>query len=183
MSTISDRVEAIASLADEHSFRVAAAESLTCGQVAADLGAGPDASAWFRGGVVAYASEVKFDVLGVTPGPVVTDRCAREMAHGAADLLGADAVVATTGVGGPDEEEGEPPGTVYVAAIVRGDVTCVRLDLSGDPADVLSQTRSRALEILGDAMRASVDDVSGPQRPGTARAGEPAGSPNPATSR
>jgi nicotinamide-nucleotide amidase len=183
MSTISDRVEAIAALADGHGLRVAAAESLTCGQLAADLGAGPDASTWFRGGVVAYASDVKFDVLGVTPGPVVTDRCAQEMARGAATLLGADAVVATTGVGGPDVEEDEPPGTVYVAALVRGDATCVRLELSGDPAHVLRQTRARALEILDEAMRTSVDGVSAPRRPGTARAGGPAGSPSRATSR
>lgn len=183
MSTISDCVEAIGTLADEHGLRVAAAESLTCGQLAADLGAGPDASTWFRGGVVAYASDVKFDVLGVTPGPVVTDRCAQEMARGAATLLDADAVVATTGVGGPDVEEGEPPGTVYVAVLVRGHTTCVRLDLSGDPSDVLRQTRSRALELLRDAMRAPADDVSAPPRPGTARAGGPAGSPSPAASR
>ena len=92
-------------------------------------------------------------------------------------------VVATTGVGGPDVEEGEPPGTVYVAVLVRGHTTCVRLDLSGDPSDVLRQTRSRALELLRDAMRAPADDVSAPPRPGTARAGGPAGSPSPATSR
>jgi nicotinamide-nucleotide amidase len=183
MSTIPDRVEAIAGLADEHGLQVAAAESLTCGQLAADLGAGPDASTWFRGGVVAYATEVKVGVLGVTPGPVVTDRCAQEMARGTATLLGADAVVATTGVGGPDAEEGEPPGTVYVAALVRGVATCVRLDLAGDPAEVLRQTRSRALEILHDAMQALVDGVSAPRRPDTARAGGPAGSPSRATSR
>lgn len=183
MTDTTDQVEAIASLAAEHDFRVAAAESLTCGQLSADLGAGPEASGWFRGGVVAYASEVKFDVLGVTPGPVITDTCAREMATGTARLLRADAVVATTGVGGPDHEEGEPPGTVYVAALVRGSVTCVRLDLSGDPAEVLRQTRCRALAILHEAMRVSLDDVSGPPRPDTARDGAPAGSPSPAASR
>ncbi|HEX2894014.1 MAG TPA: CinA family protein [Marmoricola sp.] len=183
MSDTSDVVEAIASLAGEHDFGVATAESLTCGQLAADLGAGPDASTWFRGGVVAYASRVKFDVLGVTPGPVVTDRCAREMAAGAAELLQADAVVSTTGVGGPDVEEGEPPGTVHVAVQVRGNTTSVRLELSGDPAEVLAQTRVRALDLLHDAMRADVQTVSAPPRPDTARDGGPADSPSRAASR
>ena len=158
-------VEAIALLAAEEAFQVGVAESLTSGQLAADLGAGPDASVWFRGGLVAYASQVKFDVLGVTPGPVVTAECARQMAVGATRLLGADAVVATTGVGGPDSEEGEPPGTVFVATLVRGRARCERLDLSGDPAEVLVQTRARVLAILLAAMRdravAGVDQTSG----------------------
>jgi len=106
-----EHVEAIASLARSHGFGIGVAESLTSGQVAADLGAGPQAASWFRGGLVAYASEVKFDVLGVRPGPVVSEECARQMAWGVASLLDADAVVATTGVGGPDPDEGEPPGT------------------------------------------------------------------------
>ena len=177
-------VEAIADLAHEGAFRVAAAESLTCGQVAADLGAGPQASQWFRGGLVAYASEVKFDVLGVTPGPVMTATCAREMARGAARLLGADAVVATTGVGGPDPEEDEPPGTVFIATVVRGQEACTRVDLDGSPEDVLRGTRARALELLRDTMREALDpDLSEPRRPGTARDRGPAGSPSPAASR
>jgi nicotinamide-nucleotide amidase len=181
MSEQTRHVESIADLAGQHGFRIGVAESLTSGQLAADLGAGPEASSWFRGGVVAYASEVKFEVLGVDPGPVVTESCARQMARGVADLLGADAVVATTGVGGPDPEEGKPAGLVYVAAFVRGTGTCQRLELSGDPADVLEQTRVRALAILRDAMEQSLD-VSAPPPPGTARAGGPAGSPSPATS-
>jgi len=155
------RAEAIASLAQRYGFRVGVAESLTCGKLAVGLGAAPQASSWFRGGVVAYASAVKFEVLGVTPGPVVTAECARQMAAGAAQLLGADAVVAVTGVGGPDPEEGEPPGTVHAAAYVRGVETCVRFQLPGDPADVLDQTQVRALELLRGAMQAAVASGSG----------------------
>jgi nicotinamide-nucleotide amidase len=185
MSEYTERVEAIAALAGRHGFRVAAAESLTSGQLAADLGAGPDASTWFRGGLVAYASDVKFDVLGVRPGPVVSEACARQMAIGATSLLDADAVVSTTGVGGPnpDPEEREPAGTVYIATLVRGRETCVRLDVDGDPAEVLSETRARALQLLLDGMQASADDVIGRRPPDTVRAGGPAGSPSPATSR
>jgi nicotinamide-nucleotide amidase len=106
------------------------------------------------------------------------------MAHGAARLLDADAVVSTTGAGGPDPEEGEPPGTVFVAVVVRGHETCVRLDLEGDPEQVLRDARSSALRILRESMRDSVqDDLNGRQPPGTARDGGPAGSPSPATSR
>ena len=50
--------------------------------------------------------------LGVDPGPVVTALAARQMAGGVARLLGADVAISVTGVGGPDEEEGQPPGTV-----------------------------------------------------------------------
>lgn len=145
--------EAIASLATRNGFRVGVAESLTCGKLAARLGAAAGASEWFRGGVVAYAAEVKFDVLGVTPGPVVTPDCARQMAAGTAKLLGADATVAVTGVGGPDPEEGQAPGTVYVAAWVRGTETCQRLELDGGPDAVLANTTPRALEVLLSTMR------------------------------
>jgi nicotinamide-nucleotide amidase len=154
------RADAIASLATRSGFRVGVAESLTCGKLAAELGAAPDASEWFRGGVVAYAPEVKFDVLGVTPGPVVTARCAREMAAGTAALLGADATVAVTGVGGPDPEEGEQPGTVYLATWVRQEVTCERLELPGDPEEVLARTSVHALEMLLSAMQRATADES-----------------------
>ena len=65
---------------------VAAAESLTSGRVAAQLGAAPEAAEWFRGGLVAYHDQVKHGLLGVPDGPVVCDRAARQMARGAARL-------------------------------------------------------------------------------------------------
>jgi nicotinamide-nucleotide amidase len=162
--------ETIASLAVRNGFRVGVAESLTCGKLASQLGAAPEASEWFRGGVVAYASEVKFDVLGVAPGPVVTAECARQMAAGAAKLLGADATVAVTGVGGPEPEEGEPPGTVYVATWTRGvDGCCERLDLQGDPPQILAATTDRALELLLASVRdsAGTEGRVGSTAPGT----------------
>lgn len=105
------------------------------------------------GGVVAYAAEVKFDVLGVRPGPVVTESCARQMARGAARLLDARATVAATGVGGPDVEEGEPPGTVYVAALVGEQERCIRLALDGDPEQVLARTTTAALDLLHELLQ------------------------------
>lgn len=175
-------VEEIAALARRHHFQVGVAESLTSGQLAGELGAGPGASSWFRGSLVAYAAQVKFDLLGVSPGPVVTASCARQMASGAARLLEADAVVATTGVGGPQFEEDEPPGTVFVAVVVRGQETGRRLDLDGHPEQVLKETRAHALGLLLESMRV-VADVSEPPRPATARSEGPAGSPSRAASR
>ena len=157
--------DAIASLARQNELSVGVAESLTCGKLAAELGAAENASEWFRGSVVAYASDVKFDVLGVTPGPVVTPECARQMASGAAKVLDADAVVAVTGVGGPDPEEGHPPGTVYVAARVRGVDTDRRLQLAGDPPEVLAQTTTAALQILLDAIQTYVGEPARDREP------------------
>jgi nicotinamide-nucleotide amidase len=148
-------VEAIADLAGRHQLVVGVAESLTCGHLAATLGAGPEASTWLRGGIVAYASEVKFEVLGVTPGPVITERCAVEMARGVARVLDASATVAVTGVGGPDPEEGEPPGTVYVATLVNGRCDSRRLELKGEPPEVVERTTALALEALLEAISAS----------------------------
>ena len=116
---------------------LAVAESLTGGLVAARLVDVPGASAWFRGGVVSYATDVKYSVLDVPEGPVVTAEAAAAMATGVRDLLGADVGLGVTGVAGPDSAEGQPPGTVYLAAVV-GDAAPVttRVTLPGDRARV-----------------------------------------------
>jgi nicotinamide-nucleotide amidase len=132
-------------------IRVAVAESLTSGAIASRLGAAPEASSWFAGGVVAYAADVKFKVLGVDPGPVVTARCAVQLARGAARLLGADLAVAVTGVGGPGSDEGHPAGTVYTAVCHQSDER-VRHDVfDGDPSRVIDQATSTALQLLLEA--------------------------------
>ena len=100
------------------------AESLTGGLVAARLAAISGASDVLRGSVVSYASDVKFDVLGVTPGPVVSEAAAREMAAGARRVLKADVGLALTGVAGPLPQPGEPDvpvGTVCIAVSGPGD--------------------------------------------------------------
>ena len=148
-----EHVERIARLAGERGVDVAAAESLTSGLLSSRLGAGPDASAWFRGAVVAYQEPVKFEVLGVPEGRVVTAECAEQMARGVADLLGASVAVSVTGVGGPDPSEGEPPGTVYVGVLVDDDLTVHRLDLAGnDPDRILHVTADESLRILAEAL-------------------------------
>src|SRR4051794_19219323 len=130
----------IAELADKRDATVAVAESLTGGKVACHLAAAPSSADWFRGGVVAYASEVKFGLLGVPAGPVITEDCAAAMAHGAAGALGADGVVAVTGVGGPDPQEGQPAGTVCFAATYDGTTRTETHHFDGGPEQVLDRT-------------------------------------------
>jgi len=96
------------------------AESLTGGLIASRLTSVPGASDVFRGGVVSYASEVKYDVLGVPEGPVVTEEAAAAMSEGACRVLGCDVALAVTGVAGPAEQEGLPAGTVFFATTVDG---------------------------------------------------------------
>ena len=103
---------------------VATAESLTAGRLAAMLTEPPGASKTFRGGFVTYATELKHTLLGVpvsvieTVG-VVSAECAAAMAAGARERSGATYGLSTTGVAGPEEQEGKPVGTVYWALPVR----------------------------------------------------------------
>lgn len=131
---------------------VAVAESLTGGSLAATLSKTRDAGKWFAGGVVAYTRETKTRALGVPPGPVVTAAAARAMALGVLELTGADAAVAVTGVGGPGSEEGSPPGTVFICAVV-GDVTRDFAHVfPGEPAEVVALTSEHALRHLSGVL-------------------------------
>jgi nicotinamide-nucleotide amidase len=95
-------------------WRLAVAESLTAGLVAARLGSVPGASEWLVGGVVSYSDQVKREILGVGAGPVVSERVAAEMATGVARALRAEVGLSLTGVAGPTEQDGQPVGTVFV---------------------------------------------------------------------
>ncbi|MDH3683117.1 MAG: competence/damage-inducible protein A [Acidimicrobiia bacterium] len=99
---------------------VAVAESHTGGYVAGRLCAAPGASHAFRGGIIAYQSDLKRSLLDVPEGPVVTEEAALVMARSVQKLLGADVGLATTGVAGPAEIEGRPVGTVCVAFAING---------------------------------------------------------------
>ena len=98
----------------EKKLTLGVAESVTGGLVAGRLTAVVGASDVFRGGIVSYASDVKFDVLGVTPGPVVSESAAKEMAVGVRKALGSDIGLSLTGVAGPAEQDGVKVGTVCV---------------------------------------------------------------------
>ncbi len=124
---------AVAKLLAAQGLTLAVAESLTGGLVASRLVDVPKASDWFRGGVVSYATDVKFSVLGVPEGPVVTAEAAAAMATGVRRLLGADIGLGVTGVAGPDPMEGQPPGTVFLAAAIGDAEPVVRpVTLPGD---------------------------------------------------
>ncbi|MGI8536904.1 MAG: CinA family protein [Mycobacteriales bacterium] len=109
--------EQLAELLQQRGWRIATAESVTAGNVVELAAQAPQASSWLLGGLVAYATDVKERPLGVEPGPVVNAETAAQMASGVAALLGAEVAVATTGVGGPDPEEGQPAGTVWVGVL------------------------------------------------------------------
>jgi nicotinamide-nucleotide amidase len=94
------------------------AESITGGLVASRLVSVPGTSEVLKGGVVAYMTDVKRSVLGVTAEKVVSEECARQMAAGARRVIGADVGLGVTGVAGPDEQEGQPPGTVFFGLAV-----------------------------------------------------------------
>ena len=96
------------------------AESVTGGLVSGRLTSIPGASDVLRGSVVSYSSEVKFDVLDVPRGPVVSEAAAIAMAEGARRVLGADVALSLTGVAGPAEQDGQPVGTLCIAVAMNG---------------------------------------------------------------
>jgi nicotinamide-nucleotide amidase len=125
------------------------AESLTGGLVGARVTAIAGASDVLRGSVVSYAREVKFDLLGVTPGPVVNEAVAAEMAVGARRALGADVGLAVTGVAGPTEQDGVAVGTVCVGlALAPSDVRTTTLRLGRQREQVRQFAVISALDYL-----------------------------------
>ncbi|QYG95396.1 CinA family protein [Iamia sp. SCSIO 61187] len=143
---VDDLAQDVADAVRDRTLTVAVAESLTGGLLANALARAEEAGSWFRGGVVAYASEVKHEVLRVRPGPVVAEDAAAEMARHVAATLGADVGVAVTGVGGPDEQDGQPPGTVWMAVSLRPGPTTTHLHrFAGEPADICDATVHAAL--------------------------------------
>ena len=132
---------------------VAAAESLTGGLVAAALTDVPGSSLAFRGGVVAYATELKTQVLGVDKrmldahGPVYAP-VAVAMAEGVRTRLGATIGVATTGVAGPDPADGFPAGTVHIAVSLADDTVVRTMALTGNRDEVRRLAVERVLGLL-----------------------------------
>jgi len=148
---------AVAARLIAHGLTFGVAESLTGGLIASRLVNVPGASTWFRGGVVAYDSKVKFDVLGVPAGPVVTEPAAAAMAEGAARVTGADVGLGITGVAGPDEQEGVAPGTIFVGLSLPGAPTQTRqLRVPGDRERVRQYGAISALDLLRRALDAHI---------------------------
>jgi len=132
----------------ERGASLAVAESLTGGLLGARLTSVPGASDVFRGGIVSYASDLKFGLLAVPEGPVVSAAAARAMALGAAEVLGADVGLATTGVAGPAEQEGRPVGTVYLGLALDGEAEAREVRLPGDRERVRQFAVISVLDLL-----------------------------------
>ncbi|WNI18366.1 CinA family protein [Actinacidiphila sp. ITFR-21] len=172
----------------EHGWTLAVAESLTGGLVAAELAAVPGASRSFRGSVTAYATALKHEILGVDAALLaargaVDAEVARQMAAGVRDRLGADWGISTTGVAGPDPQDGKPVGTVFVAVAgpvpaggagamaapapagwpaagaegveSAGTVVAVELSLTGDRTAIRDASVAAVLELLAARLRRS----------------------------
>lgn len=146
----------------ELGWTLGVAESLTGGMVIASIVNVPGASAVVRGGVVAYATDVKESLLGVDAnlleahGPV-HPRVARQMADGARRALGhegvpADVGIATTGIAGPLSPDGQPVGTVHIAVSTPLGSRVESLLLPGDREAIRSGATARALRIALDAL-------------------------------
>ncbi|MDN5794254.1 MAG: CinA family protein [Intrasporangium sp.] len=140
---------------------IACGESLTAGLVSATIADTPGASVVLLGGVVAYAAEVKVDLLGVpialiAEAGTVDPRVAVAMAEGVRVRLGATWGVSTTGVAGPGPAEGKPTGTVHVAVAGPGGTESRALRLTGDRADIRAATVEHLLRLLVERLDVAV---------------------------
>jgi nicotinamide-nucleotide amidase len=136
---------------------LAVAESLTGGLMGARICALPGCGDVYRGGVIAYEAAVKFKLLGVPEGPVVTAQAAEAMAAGVRAALGGDVGLATTGVAGPDEQEGQPVGTLFIGLALGDQVTSDHARLPGDRNRVRQYSVISALNFLRRTLLALPD--------------------------
>jgi len=136
----------------ERGLTLAVAESVTGGLIASRLVGVAGASKWFRGGVVSYPSEVKFDLLKVPVGPVVSAEAAEAMARGVRELLHADVGLSVTGVAGPEEQDGQPAGTVFVGLSIGQTLQHTALRLPGDRPRVRAYSAISSLDVLRRAL-------------------------------
>ncbi|ARP72660.1 CinA family protein [Streptomyces pluripotens] len=148
---------------------LAVAESLTGGLVAAQITAVPGASKVFRGSVTAYATDLKHELLGVDA-PLLAQRgavdpqVAAQMAAGVRKTLGADWGIATTGVAGPDPQDGQPVGTVFVA--VDGPPTRRPGSAGGGKVEALRLNGGRAeirMESVRSVLAVLLEQLAGEQ--------------------
>ena len=153
---------------------LASAESLTGGMLGALITDVPGASASYLGGVISYATSLKATLAGVDQatlaelGPVAA-RTAAEMARGVASRCNADWGLATTGVAGPEAQDGHPVGQVFIAVSDRaGELLRVReLSLHGNRAEIREHAAAAGLALLAEALELNVaagevDDASVP---------------------
>lgn len=142
---------------------VAVAESCTGGLVGGALTAVPGSSAYFRGGVLSYANDVKAAQLGVSQAVLdgdgaVSEACVRAMATGCRDRLGADLAVAVSGISGPDGgTDDKPVGTTWIGLATPAGVFAGGYRFPADRA----RNRLLAVAAAVDALRRVLEDGDG----------------------
>ncbi len=150
---------AVASQLTKSGLTLAVAESRTGGLISSRLVGVEGASAWFTGSVVSYRTSVKTSLLGVGSGPVVSGRASCEMAEGVRTLLSSDIGLSVTGVAGPTEQDGKPPGTVFVGLALPGSPAfAAELQLFGDRERVRQYCVISALDLLRRNLAGNHDD-------------------------
>jgi PncC family amidohydrolase len=152
-----DAVEAL-TLLGATGATLATCESLTGGRLASVVTAVPGASVSYLGGFVTYATSLKESLLGVPRElveryGVVSAECARAMAAGCRTATRATYAVSTTGVAGPDLQEGKPVGTVYVGIAGPDGVSALALELVGDRSQIRDRACREALSALCETLR------------------------------
>ena len=144
-----ESMEAVVSgLVRDRELTLGVAESLTGGLVGARLAECKGSSSWFRGSVVSYQKQVKFDLLGVPEGPVVSAEAASAMAGGARRVLEADIGLGVTGVAGPSTQDDQPVGTVFAAVELDGETSVKHVRLSGDRGTIRQLSVITLLDLL-----------------------------------
>ena len=149
-----DLVEAVARELAKHGLTVAVAESCTGGLLAKRLTDRSGSSAYFQGGIIAYADVIKHDVLGVEGAVIesegaVSESVAEAMARGVARRMGADVGVGITGVAGPEgSTEEKPVGSVWYAVALKGRVVASHRIFPGDREAVRERAAQAALHLL-----------------------------------
>lgn len=133
-------------------WTIATAESLTGGLLVSALIDVPGASTSLRGGIVAYATDLKSTFLEVDAATLaehgaVHPAVASQMAQGARRAAHADVAIATTGVAGPDPQDGQEVGTVFIAVSTPESTVVERLALTGGRDRIRAVTVVRALEL------------------------------------
>lgn len=159
-----NNAERLVALLRERGMTVGVAESLTGGDVTSAIVSVPGVSEVLRGGIVAYAADLKQSLLGVDAELIaeqgtVHPEVARQLALGARAMMSArgisvDIGIGTTGVAGPDSAEGMPVGTVFVGISAHGVEAAHAFNFTGDRASIRAQATAAALEL---AIRAVED--------------------------
>jgi len=149
----------IGQLLTEHTLTLAAAESCTGGLVGHRLTNVPGSSAYFLGGIIAYADDAKERLLGVHPNTLsehgaVSEATVREMARGVRRAFGADLGVAVTGIAGPGGGmPGKPVGLVWIALSARDAELARSFVWDGDRLSNKERSAQAALELVREYLR------------------------------